>query len=276
MHELRSTLVRGERRNALAAKPAAGARRTRDGGLAGIAIRREEARRCNQRQDDRHVEVVETAVLRLQRKLHEVAVRNVSARGAMIECDLQPRIGARAEIRFGDCNETSCVVRWVRGGRIGLEFDRDTLVIGANDDRRRLVSGRREGEHPTYELRKQRLPRQSSMVLASLHLQSESMPVRLRNISEEGAMLEAGADLEVDCAIVLEIPDVAALSGQVKWCRSGQVGIRFDVPFELATLTRPATPGERIDYVKPDYLRSEADPNSPWAARWTRLTAGDL
>lgn len=275
MHELRSTLVRGERRKTLSSK-SAGARRGGDGGLAGIAIRREETRRCNQRQDDRHVELVDRAVIRFQRKVHEVAVRNVSSRGAMIESGLTPRIGSRLEIRFADCNETSCVVRWVRGGRIGLEFDRETLIIFANDDRGRLVSGRREGEQPTIELKKQRAPRQSSMLIAQLHWMGRSIAVRLRNISTDGAMLQAGEDVEEGREVTLEIPDIAALAGRVRWCRSGQVGISFDAPFDLETLTRPAARRETIDYVKPDYLRSDGDPNSPWAARWTKLTAGDL
>jgi hypothetical protein len=275
MHELRSTLVRGERRTTLASKarPAGGARA---GGLASISVRREEARRCNQRQEDRQVRVIEEAVIRFQRKLHEVPVLNVSSRGAMIATDLQPRIGARITIRFGECNETGCLVRWVRGGRIGLEFERETLVIAADDSCKRLVSGRRQGEHPTFELRKQRAPRQSSMLVAQLHWPAGSMAVRLRNISSSGAMIQAGQDLGVDCEVVLEIPGIAAIPGRVKWCRAHQVGVAFDQSFDLDDLTRPPTPAERIDYVKPDYLRDEADPNSPWAARWTRLTAGDL
>jgi len=277
VHELRSTLVRGERRTALASKPAAGgARKARNGSLAGIAVRREETRRCNQRGDDRHVELIERAVVRFQRKLHEVTVRNVSARGAMIEGELLPRIGARVDIRFAACNETGCVVRWVRGRRIGLEFDRETLVIGEGDERRRLVSGRRQGEQPTLELRKRRAPRQSSMLVARLHWLNGSTPVRLRNISAEGAMIQAGEDVDEDREIVLEIPDIAAIPGRVRWCRTGQIGIHFDEPLDLATLIRPAQRAETVGYVKPDYLRSEGDPNSPWAARWTKLTAGDL
>ena len=277
MHELRSNLVRGERRKTLVSKPAAAAGKpARNSSLAGIAVRREESRRCNQRGDDRHVELVERAVIRFQRKLHEITVRNVSARGAMIESDLLPRIGARLDIRFTGCNETVCVVRWVRGGRIGLEFDRETLVIGQDDHRSRLVSGRRQGELPTFELRKQRSPRQSSMLVASLHWLNGSTSVRLRNISADGAMIQAGEDVDEDLETVLEIPDVAAIAGRVRWCRSGQIGIHFNQSFGLATLTRPAQPSEKIDYVKPDYLRSDGDPNSPWAARWTKLTAGDL
>ena len=273
MHELRSTLVRGERRVPLASK-GSGAARAKDGSLAGIKIRRDETRRCDQRREERRV-IFDQAVIRYQRRSCEVAVVNVSSRGAMIQCDLLPRIGARIEIRFADCNETSCIVRWVRGGRIGLEFDKETLVIGAND--LGGVGGRRRGELPPIAIRKRRAPRQSSMLRAELHWTAGSMPVRLRNISADGAMLQAIQDLDEDSEIVLEIPHAAAIPGRVRWCRSKQIGVHFNDVFDLATLINPD--GDECEspyYLKPDYLKSEKDPNSPWAARWSRLTPDDL
>lgn len=276
MHELRSTLIRGERRDPRAAK-ATGARRATDGGLAGIRIRREEARRCDQRSEHRHVNIVDHATLRYLRRLHEVAVLNLSSRGVMIECDFRPRIGARLAIRFADCNETACSVRWVRDGRIGLEFDRETLMIGANDVHRPIVAGRREGEQPPIAFRKQRAPRHSSMIRAQLHWPAGSMPVRLRNISASGAMIQAGQDLETDSDIVLEIPHAAAIPGRVRWCRSRQIGIHFSIELDLDALIRPrGDAAEMPEYLKPDYLRTEQDPDSPWAARWSRLSPDDL
>ena len=278
VHELRSTLIRGERRIPLANKAAgAGTQRAKDGSLTGIKIRREETRRCDQRRELRHANIVDQATIRYQRRLYEVPVLNVSSRGAMLESDLRPRIGARIEIRFADCNETSCFVRWVRDGRIGLEFEKETLVIGANDVRQPIVSGRREGEHPSIAVRKQRAPRQSSMLRAQLHWPTGSMPVRLRNISADGAMLQAGQDLDEDSDIVLEIPHAAAIPGRVRWCRSKQIGIHFNDVFDLNALIHPDDHvPEQPEYLKPDYLQSETDPNSPWAARWSRLTPDDL
>jgi hypothetical protein len=276
VHELRSTLIRGERRDPRAVKRS-GARRATEGGLTGIKIRREEARRCDQRREHRHVNILDRATLRYLRRLHEVAVLNLSSRGVMIECDFRPRIGARLAIRFADCNETACSVRWVRDGRIGLEFDRETLMIGANDVHRPIVAGRREGEQPPIAFRKQRAPRHSSMIRAQLHWPAGSMPVRLRNISASGAMIQAGQDLETDSDIVLEIPDAAAIPGRVRWCRSRQIGIHFSIELDLDALIRPRGDAPELpEYMKPDYLRTEQDPDSPWAARWSRLSPDDL
>ena len=278
MHELRSSLIRGERRDPVAHKAAeAAGQRAGDGSLAGIKIRRQEARRSDQRLEHRHVKLVDHAVLRQKQRILEVPVLNVSSRGAMVECDLRPRIGTRLMIRFADCNETACSVRWVRDGRIGLEFDRETLLIAANNVHRPIISGRRDGEQPPIAFRKQRAPRQASMLDAQLHWRNGTMAVKLRNISASGAMLQAGQDLEEHAEIVLEIPRAPAIAGRVRWCRSRQIGIHFEDDLDLDSLLRPPPPpAEHPDYVKPDYLRTELEADSPWAARWSRLSPDDL
>lgn len=273
MHEIRSTIVRKEQQVPLARK---GAARAAAGGLAGVRIKREETRKVDQRREDRQIGVIETAVLRHQRRALEVRVLNVSSRGAMVACELMPRIGARLDIQFADCNRTECFVRWVRGGRIGLEFAKETLIIGANDAARR-VSGRRVGEHPTLEIKAERAPRQCLMLRGDLHWSLGSMPVRLRNISSDGAMLEGTQDLEGETPVVLELASGVAIEGEVRWCRSKQIGVRFSGPFDPALLAHShGEAPERLAYVKPDYLRSDGQADSPWSARWDKLSADDL
>ena len=276
MHEFRSTLVRGERRTVVAAKSSR-ARRGNDGSLADIRIRRQEARRADQRREPRQVQVVDQAVLRYRGRRYDVPVLNLSSRGAMVECDLRPRIGARIMLRFADCNETACVVRWVRDGRIGLEFDKETVMIVANDVQRPIVGGRRAGEHPPIALRKQRAPRQASMLRAQLHSRDGTMSVKLRNISSSGAMLQATDDLPEHSEIVLEIPRAPAIPGRVRWCLNKQIGIHFEDELDLDSLLRaPEEVHEQPDYLKPDYLRSELEADSPWASKRAGLTMRDL
>jgi len=281
VHDIRSSLVRGERRVPLATKSSRAGAGAKDGSLAGITIRRDEHRRSDQRREGRQINVIDQAVITHQRRHHEVAVLNVSSRGAMIQTDLVPRIGAQLEIRFADCNRTQCFVRWVRGGRIGLEFDKETLVIGASEAEAHYISGRRLGEFPTLEVKSARAPRQGLMLRAELHWPQGSMSVKLRNISAEGAMLQASQDLHEHAEVVLEIPEIAAIAGRVRWCRSKQIGVRFDNVFDLCDLSnKPVEPNfekiEKLDYLKPDYLRSESDPNSPWAAPKRPLSPDDL
>lgn len=278
MHEFRSSLLRGAvaKGPIMSAKP--GRNRTAKGGLAGVTIRREESRRSNQRAEERHLNLVDQAMLRYRRRAYEVSVLNVSTRGIMIASDLSPRIGARMDIRFADCNYVACQVRWLRDGRIGLEFSKETVVIGANDSERRIVSGRRTGEQALVAVRKDRSPRHASMLRGDLHFRDGSMPVRLRNVSAEGAMVQGEQDLDLLAEVVIELPGIA-IAGRVQWCRSKLIGIHFVEEFDLQRLVQPpqAGPEPRTHgFLKPDYLQSELSPDSPWAARWNCLTRGDL
>lgn len=275
MHDIRSTL-KGERRSLLANKKS-GKGGQQEASLTALRIKREETRRSNQRREDRHINVVDQAVMKFQRRSYDVSVLNVSGRGAMIESDLQPTIGARVTLRFEECNETQCVVRWVRQGRIGVEFDKETLIIAPRNVRELIVSGRRDGEQQArLAVRPEREPRQHLILTGELHWHLGSMPVRLRNISSEGAMLDATEDLAAYVPVVLEIPGIAAIQATVRWCRSRQIGIRFDSRFDLTALARPEAEKISPDMLKPDYLKSETDPNSPWAARQQKLTPDQL
>ena len=57
-----------------------------------------------------------------------VPVINISSRGTMIECDIMPRIGETIVIRFEDCSPIHGFVRWVRDGKLGLNFGHEIIL----------------------------------------------------------------------------------------------------------------------------------------------------
>src|SRR5687767_11202010 len=129
MHEFRSSILGQDNQ---VSPVASKAKPKRDGaglgGLSKIAIRREEARVTNQRGEDRLHGQVEQSIIHFRRRKYVVRVVNVSSRGAMIESDIEPHIGERIDIQYTDDNRTKCVVRWLREGRIGLEFVEETIL----------------------------------------------------------------------------------------------------------------------------------------------------
>ena len=283
MHEIRSLMNDGGKRETLAAKKGSGLDRARGSGLASIAIAREEARKTNQRREDRLVNVADRAEIVFRRKRYEVHVANVSAHGVMIESDIEPRIGERIHVSFEGCNRTQCTVRWLKDRHIGLEFAQETVLIAPREVRDYIVSGRREGEQPPrIEIKQDRPPRQRLFWSGTLYYGVDQSEVRLHNISANGAMLDCGEDLMVGTVVVLELAGggANALQGRVRWCRSGQIGIAFDAPFDMRILAevKPSGKVESIAprYVKPDYLTSEGKPESPWASRTDRLSVRDL
>jgi hypothetical protein len=284
MHEIRSLMQGGGNREIVVRKGAERAEPRRAAGLTGIAVRREEARTTNQRREDRHVNLADKAVITFRRKRIEVDVVNVSSHGVMIECDIEPRVGERIQISIEDCNQTRCAVRWIKGRQIGLEFAEETVLIASPAVRELIVSGRRSGEQPpaNIAMKPQRPPRHALILRGVLHCGIESHEVRLRNISANGAMLDCQEDLLDGAPVVIELAGGGALAVQarVRWCRSGQIGLVFDAPFDMTLLAdaTPVKPPERVAgrYVKPDYLASDGDPDSPWAARTYGLRPEDL
>ena len=282
MHEMRLQLLQGGHRDIVVRK-AERADQRKASGLSDIPIVRQECRKTNQRREDRHLNLADRALVTFRRRNIEVSVINASSYGVMIEADIEPRVGERLRIRIEECNRTECFVRWLKGNRIGLEFaDRTVLIVPPEVHEELLVSGRRLGEFsPRYELKPDRPQRQCLLWKGVLHFGIESMIVRLRNISVEGAMLDCAEDLLPGTQVVLELAGAAghAASGTVRWCRSAQIGISFDQPFDMRVLAE-ATPTDIVEpivprYVKPDYLTQE-DENSPWAARTYGLRPEDL
>ena len=97
--------------------------------LCGEMIERAEKRVVDQRSEERHENLVDCSTLFFRGGVHLVPVVNISTRGAMIVCALEPRIGESVIIRFEGCSPIYAAVKWVREGRVGLAFGTE-LVIG--------------------------------------------------------------------------------------------------------------------------------------------------
>ena len=91
--------------------------------------RRREPDRAEQRSEPRYEGVVERGTLYFRGEEHAVPVVNLSSRGTMIECGVAPRLGESVVIRFEGCSPMHAFVRWVRDGRIGLNFGGE-IVLG--------------------------------------------------------------------------------------------------------------------------------------------------
>ena len=280
MHELRSTILSGEPQSG---SPVARKGKTRSeapgfGGLAGIPIKREAARVTDQRLEDRHFGLVERSTIVFRRRRHEVDVVNVSSRGAMIVAAIEPRIGEKIDIQFADSNRTRCVVRWIRDGRIGLEFVDETIFweTGGQGPVFRYEVAEPEAPSPVH-VAVDRAPRQTLLRAGTLYWSGISIPVRLRNISEGGARVESGRQLCPGAEVELDLGDGQFAYAEVRWSKDGQVGLRFAESFDIDSLAPSHASGERpAEPLRPAYLETELQPDSPWAARFERLSPTDL
>jgi hypothetical protein len=276
MHEIRSTILGGEAKTDPVARK--GNAKGRDGGgLAGltrIAVRRQEARVTNQRIEDRHRDIVEETTIVFRRKKHPVRVVNVSSRGAMVEGEIEPRIGESLDILFTDETRTRCAVRWIRDGRIGLEFVNETIFWETAPGS--AAFGRESVARAQAVV--DREPRQHLLKSGMLYWSGVSVPVLLRDISSGGVRVEGDRDLCQGSEVELDLGEAGFQVAEVRWSSDGQIGLRFANDFDLDSLA-PASfqsPGPAADVLKPAYLETELSPDSPWAARFDRLSMTEL
>src|SRR5215213_3190052 len=94
--------------------PAKAPKGARADALNSIAVRREETRRADTRQGDRHRLPDEQVRVSHDGELHEVQLINLSGGGAMIAGPFEPMLWDRVELQLGEHGMIECAVRWIR------------------------------------------------------------------------------------------------------------------------------------------------------------------
>jgi len=261
--------------------------------LNSIAVSREETRRGDTRDGDRHRLPDEQVRVTHAGAVHDVQLVNLSGGGAMVSGDFAPKLWDRVELVLGEHGMIECAVRWLKGDRVGLEFAHETRIDCSAGERANVLRAviaksfpdveigeelGSEGSAPPPETDEQRGGRRHPLIWSGLlHHDFQSTPCRLRNISETGAMIECEASLRPGAEPMLELGDSIQLSTTVAWTFGDTAGLRFRDPFDLAQLatTRPDVAAARWD--RPGYLQpGVAASDSPWDEQWDRMSLGEL
>jgi diguanylate cyclase (GGDEF)-like protein/PAS domain S-box-containing protein len=99
-----------------------------------------------------------------------------------------------------------------------------------------------------------RPPRHRLIRNGRLLWQGRTLPVRLRNISAGGAMIECDGALEPGTPVELDLAEAGTLPAEVRWCQQGQVGLHFGEEFALGKLARTQRKGGAPQMVKARYV----------------------
>ena len=91
-------------------------------------ISRSQPRVIDQRGEHRHEGIIDNATIAFRGQEYLVPVVNISSRGAMIECDIMPRLGETVVIQFENCDRIKSFVRWSREGKLGLNFGHEIIL----------------------------------------------------------------------------------------------------------------------------------------------------
>jgi hypothetical protein len=260
--------------------------------LNSIAVVREETRRANTRDEDRHRLPDEGVRLTHKGHNHEVRLVNLSGGGAMVEGDLEPMLWDRVELHLGENGTIECAVRWIKGDRIGLEFAHETQLDCSATERTALLREVIARSFPDLEFEPSEMASQPEAPTdgtehrggrrhpliwsGKIHHDFQSTDVRLRNISETGAMIECSAPPHVGAEPLLELGEDFQLFTTVAWVMGDSVGLKFNKPFDLSLLARARPDVAPSRWDRPGYLDPGAAADSPWDDQWNRMSLSEL
>lgn len=279
-------------------------RGTSEDDLSTVAVPRSEHRTGNQRDNDRHRLEHETARARFDGEVHDVDVINLSGGGAMIRCDFTPRLWERVDLIFAEGSEIECAVRWIREDRVGLEFahetridcdpeSRDALLLDvihrsfpdvalpprAEDVAPQVAESARIGDDDDDSVaNSRRTERRHPLVwMGEVYFAHNNEKIRLRNISEHGALIESPVQYPIGVELLLDLGDAGQHFATVSWVCGDKAGLKFNNVFDLKLLV-----GSKPD-LAPQLLtrpgpagRVSVDQDNPWADEWNRQSLEDL
>jgi len=81
-----------------------------------------------------------------------------------------------------------------------------------------------------------RPPRQGLLKVANLQWNGMNIPIRVRNISTGGALLESDRTLPDEAKVQLDLPGCGCLGAEVRWSGPRRMGIQFEEEFDLRRL----------------------------------------
>ena len=266
--------------------------------LTSVEVSRSETRSHNHRDDDRHRLDQESATVRYDDEEHQVDLINLSGSGAMIRADFAPRLWERVDLIFGEDAEIECAVRWLRDDRVGLEFAHETRIDCDPETRDALllevirrsfadvtISTAKPEVRPTVSAPKhdddiansRRTERRHPLIwMGEILYSHNSEKVRLRNISEHGALIEGPISYPIGVELYLDLGDAGQHFATVSWTCRDKVGLKFKDPFDLSVLRKSKPEIAPAMMTRPGPSQIYADQDNPWAGGWNRQSLDEL
>jgi hypothetical protein len=262
-------------------------------GLMAVPVPRSEERRGNQRAGDRHRLSSEQALVRTAEGEHVVALINLSAGGAMIGGTLAVMLWDHVGLVLGGEDEIDCAVRWIKGNKIGLEFAHETRLDcdeELRDDLLRAViresfpdlkgdplhyPQRRASDDPDVgaeEAQRRQAERHPLIWNGVVYHDYDMEPVRLRNISVTGALVQSSHDFPEGATVYLDLGPAGKLEATVRWTRGGQSGLAFTDPFDIQQLAQ-SRPDVAANSGSSETAFGNQEPRAPG---WKRSTVDEI
>jgi len=294
-NSFRASVLGGEKRKLVVTEK--NPRQEGSADLTGSVVPRSEFRRSDHRDADRHRLVDQRAVLTFDDQRHTIAVINLSAGGAMIRCSLEPRLWDMVQLELGEGYALECAVRWIRDGSIGLEFAHETQLDCDPAERAAVLLDVIQRSFPEQEVHLERpehsqqsdengeaedlgdrdTRRHPLIWTGQLHSAGGTHPVRLRNVSAGGALVDVDVYYSVGTEVMLDLGGAGKFLANVQWTCGGKAGLGFQEEFDLNCLANSKPDVASNQWLKPSFLDQEPeDDTTPWHAQWKRSSIEEI
>jgi len=266
--------------------------------LSSVEVPRSEGRSANHRDDDRHRLDQEVARARFRSDEHEVDLINLSGGGAMIRSDFKPRLWDRIDLILAEGAEIECAVRWIRADRIGLEFAHETRIDCEPEARdalllevihrsfpdvalaprdRAVTETAGNGDDDDAIANSRRTERRHPLVwMGEVFFAHNNEKVRLRNISESGALIESPIQYPIGVEVMLDLGNAGQHFATVSWACGDKIGLKFNNPFDLKQLGNAKPELAPHLMIRPGPGLQTSDIDNPWADGWQRQSLDEL
>lgn len=85
--------------------------------------------------------------------------------------------------------------------------------------------------------------RDSLFLSATLHINDESIGVRVRNLSAGGLMAEYARPVALGETLEIELRGIGRIAGRIAWATDGRIGIAFAQPIDPKLARKPVGQG---------------------------------
>lgn len=262
--------------------------------LDGVRIPRSETRRGDHRGGDRHRLAGETQSAVYEGKAHPVEVVNLSRGGAMIRCNFAPKLWDLVELKLGDGPGLEAAVRWIKGDSVGLEFAHETKLDCSPEERAALLlaviqrsfpdeirlddpeAAEVEEEREEEDLGARDEKRHPLIWKGEIHFAHDSNPVRLRNVSAGGALVDVAVDYPLGAEVLLDLGGAGQYFAIVQWICGDEAGLKFTKPFDLACLANARPDVTPHSWNVPTFLNRGEDEDCAWHENWSRSSIAEI
>lgn len=165
----------------------------------------------------RHISVLRVGRVEWDGRDHLCVIRNISPGGLMFDCLNPPHIGQSLAVELRTDKKMHGVVRWVKDGGAGIEFDRPIEVERILNEMRSALLRVRP-----------RAPRFMRRGTVKLIGEGEPINADIVDISMGGISCRPNTPVRMGEAIVASIEGLCATNAELRWRKGDVVGVRFE------------------------------------------------